>query len=390
MDDRAYWVWAQQAFGEGSPMPWRLHRSYPGGLREFHRGGPKLWNTLGSVTEQAAAGLYSFSLEEAEARLEYAAKVGWEVCTPECEKYPEALRNIFDPPAVLYVKGNLPEVDRAPAIAVAGCRKAWKESEEAAKAFGYQLASGGAVVVSGGAVGVDAAALMGAMSAQGAAVSVLPVDLGSPYLNRNAGLRRLVPEHGGALVSEYFSLRNPLYGTFPQRNRIITGLCCGTLLIQAAEKSGTIMYARLAAEQGRDVFVYPGPPGSEEAPAFAGSRGLLADGAREVRHGEEILAEYALRFQERNKPVDLFEGLFDGIPLPGEEAPVLADPGGPQPDGLSPEEERVWAALGGDMLSVAQLEERTGLDASILLGALTQLELDGAVRSAPGKRYSRR
>lgn len=389
MDDRVYWIWVQQAFGEGSPMPWRIHRSYPGGLREFHEGGPKLWNTLGSVTEQQAAGLYAFSLKEAEARLEYAGKVGWRVSTPECEKYPEALRNIFDPPAVLYLKGKLPDVDHVPAVAIAGARKAREGSERAAEAFGYQLASGGAVVVSGGAIGVDAAALKGAIAAEGTAVSVLPVDLGSPYLIQNAALRRLVTEHGGALVSEYFSLRNPNRGTFPMRNRLITGLCCGTLLIQAAQKSGTIMYARLAAEQGRDVFVYPGPEDLRDLPEYAGSRGLLEDGAKAVRQGEEILEEYAVRFREKGTAVRLFPGSPGGPSLPREKTPVLADPSAAGPAGLSPEAEKVWMALEGEPLSVGQLEERTGLGAPELLGILTELELDGSVRSRPGKRYSR-
>lgn len=381
MDNRAYWIWLQQAFGAGSRMPWKLHRDYRGGAGEFYEGGARLWNTRRDITDQQAAALYSFSLEEAEARLEYAEKVGWQVITPECEKYPEALRNISDPPAALYLKGMLPDVDREPALAVAGARKAVEDSVQAAEKIGFQLAAGGAVVISGNARGVDRAALMGALSACGKTVSVLPVDLGSPYLTENASLRDMIPERGGALVSEYFSQRNPERGTFQVRNRLITGLSCGVLLIQASAKSGTMLYARLAKEQDRDVFVYPGREGGEK---FAGSRSLLEDGAKAVTCGEEILEEYALRFRNR-KPENPFEGLFDHIPLPEERRPALADPGTVRE--LTEEEARVLEALGRETLAVAQLEERTGLEAAGLFSVLTELELDGFVISAPGKRY---
>ena len=160
MDERVYWIWIQHGFGEGSPMPWRIHQSWPGGVRGFYEDGPRAWNSMPSIREKEAAALYSFSLEEAQAQLEYAERVNWQVITPECEKYPLALRNIFDPPAVLYGKGSLPDVDRQPTIAVVGARKAQKVSEEKAKEFSYQLAIGGAAVVTGGAVGIDAAAIL--------------------------------------------------------------------------------------------------------------------------------------------------------------------------------------------------------------------------------------
>ena len=164
MDNRAYWIWMQQAFGAGSPLPWRIHRSVPGGVEAFYQGGPRLWNSLGGIREQEAAALFSFSLEEAQAQLEHALKVGWEVLTPACEEYPQALTHIYDPPAVLYGKGKLPDMDSRPALAVVGARKATPETQEKAREFGYQLALGGAVVVTGGAVGVDAAVALGAMS----------------------------------------------------------------------------------------------------------------------------------------------------------------------------------------------------------------------------------
>lgn len=279
MDNRAYWIWMQQAFGAGSPLPWRIHRSVPGGVEAFYQGGPRLWNSLGGIREQEAAALFSFSLEEAQAQLEHALKVGWEVLTPACEEYPQALTHIYDPPAVLYGKGKLPDMDSRPALAVVGARKATPETQEKAREFGYQLALGGASVVTGGAVGVDAAVALGAIGGGGPVVSVLPVALNSPYLSKNHFLRQSILEKGGALLTEYFAQQTPGFGTFQVRNRLITGLACGVLLLQAARKSGTVMYASYAKDQNRDVFVWPGPQGD---PAFAGGWDLLG-GRRQGR-----------------------------------------------------------------------------------------------------------
>lgn len=383
MDNRAYWIWMQQAFGAGSPLPWRIHRSVPGGVEAFYQGGPRLWNSLGGIREQEAAALFSFSLEEAQAQLEHALKVGWEVLTPACGEYPQALTHIYDPPAVLYGKGKLPDMDSRPALAVVGARKATPETQEKAREFGYQLALGGASIVTGGAVGVDAAVALGAMSGGGPVVSVLPVALNSPYLSKNHFLRQSILEKGGALLTEYFAQQTPGFGTFQVRNRLITGLACGVLLLQAARKSGTVMYASYAKDQNRDVFVWPGPQGD---PAFAGGWDLLEDGAKAVERGEEILEEFQYRSAGRGKIISL--------PAPRawraeEEAaiPVLADPGLPA---LSQAQAAVLAALTDTPQAVAQLEEAAGLPAGQLLGALTELELLGQAQSHQGKRYSRR
>ena len=381
MDNRAYWIWMQQAFGAGSPLPWRIHRSVPGGVEAFYQGGPRLWNSLGGIREQEAAALFSFSLEEAQAQLEHALKVGWEVLTPACGEYPQALTHIYDPPAVLYGKGKLPDMDSRPALAVVGARKATPETQEKAREFGYQLALGGASIVTGGAVGVDAAVALGAMRGGGPVVSVLPVALNSPYLSKNHFLRQSILEKGGALLTEYFAQQTPGFGTFQVRNRLITGLACGVLLLQAARKSGTVMYASYAKDQNRDVFVWPGPQGD---PAFAGGWDLLEDGAKAVERGEEILEEFQYRFAGRGKIISLPASRV----WQAEEAaiPVLADPGLPA---LSQAQAAVLAALTDTPQAVAQLEEAAGLPAGQLLGALTELEVLGLAQSHQGKRYSR-
>ena len=142
----------------------------PGAWRSSTRAAPGCGTPAGDISDQKAEGLYHFTLDAAQARLEYALKMGWQVLTPECGEYPECLRNIPDPPAVLYVQGQLPDLDSGPAIAVTGARSAWESSIRAAERIGYQLAAGDAVVVSGEAKGVDSAALKGALTARGRTV----------------------------------------------------------------------------------------------------------------------------------------------------------------------------------------------------------------------------
>lgn len=385
MDERAYWLWMQQAFPPGDHKPLRLAGEYAGGVREFLEGGPRLWNVRRDLTDREAEGLRDFSLSQAEARLEYAEKMGWQVLTPADDLYPPLLREIPDPPCALFVKGSFPDLRDQLVIGVAGARKAGPEAQEAAKRFGYQLALGGAAVVSGGALGVDSSALTGALLAPGArAVSVLPVSLDSNYLGKNSSFRKLLLEQDGVLVSEHFSMAVPAHGAFPLRNRLITGMSHGVVLVQAAEKSGTMLYANLALEQNREVFVYPG---GEDSPLYAGSRRLLFEGARPATCGDDVLAEFPDLLP--GAPPPRREPLLDALFAPKEPAapaePLLADPG----EGLAPAERSVAAALCPAAQSVEELSQATGLPPAELLGILTGLELEGLAESLPGKRFRR-
>lgn len=374
IDPNLYWVWLQHAFGEGSPAPYRIYREFPGGPEGFYQAGPVCWNTLDYVSEQHAVALAGFPLAAAQSRLEYAAGMGWEVLTPECEKYPDALRNISDPPAVLYIKGAEPRGLTGPKVAVAGARKALPESLDAARSIGYQLATAGGVVVTGEAVGVDAGVMEGVIAAGGRAICVLPVDLSSPYMAKTAHLRRRVLEQGGALMTEYFSQRSPAQGGFQLRNRLITGLCPKVVLIQAAEKSGTMIYARHAAGQGRRLYVFPGPEGAGE---FAGSRRLLREGAVPVYSGSEVLGTDRAIAMEAPTAVKSPEG----------EPPKKQ--GLPERQELSLEQQAVLAQLEEGPHTVDELTEGCGMDPGKLLRLLTRMEMQGLIESAPGRRYSR-
>ena len=360
-----FWMWAQQAFGPGSGTPWHIHKSFPGGLEGFYRAGPRCWNNMDYVSEVQSESLALCTVEESMARLEYAVKLGWQVVTPECEQYPRELRNISDPPAVLYIKGAKPVELAGPKVAVVGARKALRESLDAAKSIGYQLATAG-----------------------GGAVCVLPVDLSSPYMAKTAHLRRRVLELGGALMTEYFSQRSPAQGGFQLRNRLITGLCRRVVLVQAAEKSGTMIYARHAAGQGRKLYVFPGPPEAEE---FAGSRRLLKEGAAPVYSGSEVLGTDRAIAMEPPAPA--------AVKKPEREPPEEKEPPKrhemslrkelSQRQELSLEQQAVLDRLGGGTLTVDELMEGCGMEMGKLLRLLTRMEMQGLIESAPGRRYRR-
>lgn len=286
MDQRVYWLWLQGALGPGSSIPMAVHQNFPGGIPAFCQAGPPAWRTVSGLTWKHVQALSRFTLKDAYIRLLTAERKGWQVLTPACPAYPEALKNIVDPPAVLYVKGCWPDFSAAPAIGVVGARRALRYSREAARRISRDLAQGGAVVVSGIADGIDSSALSEALQAGGRVVSVLPVSLDSAYPMETAWLRRKILQQGGALVTEFFSEEKPHIGAFRLRNRIITGLSYGVVLIQAGSRSGTMMYASRAAEQGREVYVVPGPP---NAPEYSGSAQLLEEGAMPVQSGEEVL-----------------------------------------------------------------------------------------------------
>lgn len=395
MDNRVYWIWLAHAFGPGSSKPWSIYNRFQGGVREFYDCGAPLWNSMDFVTEKEARLLYSFSLRQAEVLLELSEKMAHKVMTPECEKYPDALRHIFDPPAVLYYRGEVPDTDNTPAIAVVGARKASEKAVSAAMTFGYQLALSSAVVVSGGALGVDTAAHKGALRAMGKTICVLPCGLTNGYLVENYALRERIAEEG-LLLTEYPMDTGVQKGTFQVRNRILSGLCCGTLIVEAAKRSGALITAKHAKEQNRDVFAFPGAPGDPKA---GGSNALIEDGAKPVKNADMILDEYAQRFSvqmpiygssaeiliEEKEPADksLTVKSSKGMPVMAEPAPEETD------YAVSENAKQVLSVIAREPVHISEITGRTNMRPAEILAAVTELELAGFIKSHAGRRYSR-
>ena len=266
------------------------------------------------LSPEAKESLADKDLTSAEKILAECADKGIRILTFADAAYPRRLRNIPDPPTVLYYKGSLPDFDELPAIAVVGTRKATPYGMTMARRLGHQLAAGGGIVVSGAAYGIDAAAMGGALGANGQVVGVLGCGADVVYPASNRGLFADA-EQRGCLLTEFPPGTPPYSWNFPRRNRIISGLSCGVLVVEAPETSGALLTARRGLEQGRDVFVLPG---NADSASCRGSNALLREGGICVSCGWDVLSEYR----------DLYPGKLHPAGSPEEPAPMAEESSG--------------------------------------------------------------
>lgn len=355
---------------------------------------------MGGMTPEALEALGDKSLDGAEKTLETCLKDGVSFLTPEDPKYPDRLRALYDAPVLLYYKGTLPEFDDLPTIALVGTRKASPYGLKTAQRLGGEIAQGGGLVVSGLAEGVDAAAMLGALNQRASVVGVLGCGIDLVYPRKNKDLY-LQTECQGCILTEYAPGTPPLRWNFPKRNRIISGLSCGTVVVEAPEKSGSLLTARLALDQGRDVFVVPG---NVDDPRCAGSNRLLRSGAIAVSCGQDVLAEYQGLYRGKLPRYSLISR-EEKPEKPGAKEPLKKklsrepiDKALPElysdrvvPDiRLSEEERRVLDAIGPGEILVDEVIAKSGLPTGKLLSLLTMLELKGAICRLPGKRVSQK
>lgn len=373
MDERCLWICAQKAFGAGSRKPSLLCRRF-GSLSAFFAAGPAVWSEMTFLSEKEIAVLRHFNEQQATALLQYAQSVGQQVLTPADEDYPPALRPFEDAPAVLFAQGDLSLLHAELSIAIVGTRKASEEGKQTAKMLASQLCRQGAAVISGGALGIDAAAHYGALEARGRTICILGCGIGYPYLVQNEKMRREIVRRGGLLLSEYPPDGGVQRGNFPVRNRLISGLSRGVLVIEAGSKSGSLITARLAAEQGKDVFAVPA---GILNPNGAGVNALIKDGAKPVTCAEDILEEYRgitrPVFRTPEKPAPAAQS--------SEEKPAL--------DGFSKEAILFYYALSTEPRHITEICAETSLSIQQALSAATELELMGFIQSFSGRRYAK-
>ncbi len=267
--------------------------------------------------------------------------------------YPPRLLQIPDPPPLLYVKGRA-ELLAHPSLAIVGSRNATAQGVANAEAFARALSDAGLTIVSGLALGADAAAHRGGLAGASSSVAILGTGADIVYPARNRALAHALAERG-ALASEFALGTHPLTGNFPRRNRLISGLALGCLVVEAAADSGSLITARLAAEQGREVFAIPG---SIHSPLAKGCHLLIKQGAKLVENARDILEELL-------------------IPAPAVTAPPPAAKSDARVN-------RLLEALGEEILDRDTLASRCRLQAAELAALLTQLELDGDVATLPG------
>ena len=291
-----------------------------------------------------------------------AARLGATIVTLADESYPEPLRAIHDPPSALYVRGTLPPEDRR-AVAIVGSRRSTWYGRSMADRLAFELARAGFTVVSGLARGIDQASHEGALKGGGRTLAVLGGALDRLYPPDAGPLAERIAA-SGAVLSEYPPGRAPDRATFPYRNRIVSGLSMGVILVEGDTRSGAMITVERATEQGRSVFAVPG---RVDSPASRGPHRLLRDGARLVEDVSDVLDEFSFL-------------------LPPERAERPAPAAGPYPFSFNAEEQRVVEALAGGTDEADALARACGLAAPQLSAVLLGLELKRVVRMLPGRR----
>lgn len=413
-----HWIWLAHRPGFGPRMKAELleHFRDP---EAVYFSDEKALGQLGLSTEAIAA-LLDKNLDSSEKILEQCRKKRLNILTIQDAAYPSRLKNIPDPPLVLYYKGQLPDFDGSPVIGVVGTRKASAYGLTVAKRMGYQIGKCGGLVVSGMAYGIDGMAMSGALTAGAKTVGVLGCGADIVYPLSNRALFRDVEAYG-CILSEFAPGQPATKWTFPMRNRIISGLSCGVLVVEAPEKSGALITARLALEQGRDVFAVPG---NIDIPTCVGSNALLRDGAIMVSSGWDVLSEYSAQFpdkihredapaRQRAYPDEVRRAARDEEKAPPmvaqnlripkempdlkknlEKKSIDKEPSEAYSDvnvnfaGLSDDERKIVSSLQNGQRLVDDVIAETGMTTGKLLGILTMLELKGIIKRLPGKQIS--
>ena len=404
-----YWIWLQNALGAGARTDEIL--SYFSTPEELYLAGSGEWRLSGLFTEKKIEALRSSTPSETLKILNECKQKGYSIITPDSDEYPERLKTLSDMPLVLYGIGDCSVLKDTLSIGVVGTREASHYGIEIAQKLSFSLASSGATIVSGGALGIDSEAHAGAMLAKGRTLAFLGCGLSFGYLKENASLRRAITRYG-AVVSEYQPFASASRTTFPIRNRLISGVSLGVVVIEAGVKSGSLITADRALEQGRDVFAVPG---DIVRSSFDGTNHLIKNGAKPVFSAEDILCEYEYLYGDlinvekakaplseieyvnyrkpKNKTVKTVEKAVEGtsvkenneeLKIASKEKIIVKKE---LPCEASEDAKKVYAVLSEREMHIDDIVRQTELRMNIVLASLTELELFGVVELVSGKKY---
>ncbi len=411
-----YWIWLanRQGLREGNAL--KLVELF-GDVRALFLAGRNDLQERGVRNTKVLDALGDKSMDGVMEILKTCHMAGIHVMSWEDNAYPDRLRNIADPPLVLYYRGQFPDFDQEAVIGIVGTRKATTYGCHIARQMSYQIARCGGLVVSGMAAGIDITATLGALEGAQRAVGVLACGVDVVYPATTRSIRRQL-ERTGCLLSEYPPGTRPSKWVFPKRNRIISGLSCGVVVVEAPERSGALITAHHALEQGRDVFAVPG---SVNSPQSAGCNRLLSTGAAAAQHGWDVMREYEHLFPDkvhcwtegkkhmelllradrqtedapRQREKDFLVRTAKTVPEKSidivEQTPYSEcdrDEPTSMPEGLSSDEQTVWSLLSRQKKHVDEIVSQSDMGTSRVLGALTLLEIKGLILRHPGKFYT--
>ena len=372
MTERQALIALNRVSGMGAITARRLIEAFGSAAASLGASAAELAAVQGIGTLRASQFREAFACADFQAEEARAVELNVRLVTWDEQEYPKLLKKIYDPPLVLYVCGDVAAL-QGTCVAVIGTRHPTRYGCESAHRFGYQLGGAGYVVVSGLARGIDAEAHRGALEANGRTVAVLGGALDCLYPVENRGLAVQMARQGGAVVCEYPFGRQPDRQTFPMRNRIVSGLSAGVLVVEASMQSGTLITVDQALEQGRSVMAMPG---RIDSVASMGCHKLLRSGARLVTSVDDIAEE-----------------LQELIAIPRDTAPRAAPELPPaQADlaaGTTPDEARLLAALTDEEQTIDDDVRLSGLDAGRVNGLLVGLQIKRRIRLLPGARIKR-
>ncbi len=393
MNNKLYWVWLSLALGYQQHSVALIYNIYKD-ISIFYNGKEFEWGFCGLFSNAELNKLRKTSLADAQRVIDKCTQLGIEVISIEDSNYPQNLREIYAPPAVLYVKGNMPDFNSVLSLSVVGTRRATQYGIKVAFDFSYNISKYGVIIVSGGALGIDSSAHNGALRSSGTTVCVLGCGIEYDYLRQNKSMREAITV-SGCVISEY-PPDTPSYPyNFPARNRIISALSSGVLVVEAGELSGSLITANIAIEQGKDVFAVMG---NVDSPMSRGSNKLIRDGAIPVCNYRDILEYYG----------------FDKIPLNDDIADFgddLADIQVKKADSKLPKnkqinkdevnfepvhrtdleldeiENQIYMALNSDAIHIDDLAAKLGMPVFRILPIMTNLELMGIIENTGSRCY---
>lgn len=398
-----YWIWITLALGYKNPKVKKIYEMYTD-ISLFYLGGKKEWIFCGILSEKDIDRLSKFKLLDSQKVITKCSELGYSILSIDDAKYPEPLLNIYDPPAVLYISGNLSVLDNRLRIGIVGTRRATNYGLTNSYQIGYALSKYGVATVSGGALGIDCASHRGSLAADGVTICVRGCGINCKYLSENAKMREAITKRG-AVISEYPPDEEPRPYYFPARNRIIAGLSNGVLIIESGEKSGSLITADLAVEQGKEVFALLG----NNSPQNKGSNKRIKEGSAipitdfmdilnafdnlyatsEDVDFDSVAIEDINAIPVKGKPTVRNEKQIDNIVYKREEINELPKPEIKHKENLNlnPTTQMVYNAISNEPIHIDNITRKLQIPVYVVLRSITELEIKGLVTALQGRRY---
>ena len=393
-----HWIWLSKRLGYASVKAKVLIDMFGSAKAVYELNVSKL-NELGFLTRNEIRQLSDKNLIDSVEIVKYCAENEIGIITFNDKRFPRRLKEISNPPMCLYYKGEFFDFDNIPCVSVVGQRKVSEYGKLAAWSLSARLTLGGMLVISGGAKGVDSAAHLGALDVGSKTVCFLACGINFPYLKENLILREEISKNG-CIISEFSPEEKLNKGNFHIRNRLISGISLGTVVVEAKDKSGALITAKNACEQGRDVFVITGKPND---PDYSGNNSLLRDGAKPVFDVTDIFGEYSSHFADKinisnaksvnlrelykNKYQNSTKKTSDNADKNREISENIKFSKKNITEGLSKNAEIVYNFINMNIFTIDELSG-CGLGFDVILASLTELEILGFIKAIPGGRYS--